>query len=107
MKSSKQALFLFQVVRDLTTLGELALSSVPENTARSNEQAAHLYLKGKSYVPQKASLSRVVDPFFECLHACCNGDIAMFQNKHPLYKASKFKKTCKDCTGLLETLWKN
>ena len=107
MKSSKQALFLFQVVRDLITLGELALSSVPENTARSNEQAAHLYLKGKSYVPQKAPFTRVVDPFFECLHACCNGDIAMFQNKHPLYKASKFKQSCTDCTGLLETLWKN
>jgi hypothetical protein len=59
MNPSKQALFLSQVVRDLTTLGEIALSAVPENTVRSNEQAAQLYLKGKSYVPQKTPFSRV------------------------------------------------
>ena len=53
MNSSKQALFLFQAVRDLITLGEFALRSVPGNTVRCNEQAAHLCLRRERAVFHK------------------------------------------------------
>jgi hypothetical protein len=99
MKTSAQAHFLSQVVNDLMALGQVATGSVPRNRVRSNEEAAQLYLKGKSFVPQKTSFSRFVDPFFECLQFCCAGDICVFQHKHPSFKASTFKGNCKECAS--------
>jgi hypothetical protein len=35
---------------------------------------AQNYRKGKSFIPPKTHFFRIVDPFFECLHAYHNGD---------------------------------
>jgi hypothetical protein len=107
MASNKQCLFLYHVVEDLISLGKLASPTDCEQ-GTSNHLAAQLYFRGKSFVPQKSSFCRFVDPFFECLQGCCSFDIALFQSKHPDFKASVFKseQQCVECKGLLENQWK-
>jgi hypothetical protein len=117
MVPKQQSLFLYHVVQDLITLGKNVSPIDPQQgcppidpeQGGTNGMASQHYLRGKSLVPQKASFSRVVDPFFECLQGCCNLDIVMFQGKHPDFKASVFKKEqqCIECKGLLENLRKS
>jgi hypothetical protein len=109
--SKEQCFFLYHVVQDLLSLGRNVFTTAPLHSQEGpmphgpdpNHHAAQLYLRGKSLVPQKSSLSRLVDPFFECFQSCCQGDIALFQSKHPKFKASIFKKEqqCDQCKGLL------
>jgi hypothetical protein len=115
--SKEQCFFLYHVVQDLLSLGRNVMHSLEDPMPHGpdpNHHPAQLHLRGKSLVPQKSSLSRLVDPFFECFQACCQGDIAVFQSKHPKFKASMFKKEqqCDQCKGLLERhqrkqLWAN
>jgi hypothetical protein len=58
--------------------------------------AADLYKKSKRFIPIKTVFCRVVDPFFECLYACCGGYISEFQQKYPDFKVSTFKGAKKD-----------
>jgi hypothetical protein len=108
LKKVDQSKFLYLVVQDVLTLGRndstFCTFSEPATAMTIQEKgnflAAQQYKRGKQSFACRSAFSRFVDPFFECLHACCNGDLAVFQEKysHKEFKFSSFKKDIQ-CAG--------
>jgi hypothetical protein len=112
----EQALFLYNLVQEVVNLGKTLGKKVSEPSAvmtqaeRRNFVVAQDYRKGKSLIPSKHNFCRFVDPFFECLHACCNGDFAILQEQHSnkQFKYGQFKDIIQpshECGGKLQKCW--
>jgi hypothetical protein len=110
----EQALFLYNLVQEVLTLGKNVNQCEPASRMTLREQrnfvVAQHYRKGKSFIPKKANFCRIVDPFFECLHACHNGDFAALKEDHSKvpFKYSKFKGNFQPhhaCCGMLVKCW--
>jgi hypothetical protein len=112
----EQALFLYNLVQEVVNLGKTVGKKVSEPSAvmtqaeRRNFVVAQDYRKGKSLIPSKHNFCRFVDPFFECLHACCNGDFAILQEQHSnkQFKYGQFKDIIQpshECGGKLQKCW--
>ena len=113
-KQEEQAVLLYHIVQEVLSLGKNVNHCEPATVMTLAEKRnfgfAQQYRKGKSFIPKKTAFCRIVDPFFECLHACCNGDFATLQEEHgkQQFKYGKFKASIQPghvCAGKLMASW--